>query len=285
MQTTFDAPGGTDPVALDLGSMGKGQAWVNGHHLGRYWLLLAPKSGCSTCDYRGAYNPDRCRTNCGEPSQRWQVIMILLLVQQLVFVPLDHLRNYVIQSHRIAFHGYMQELAFLALSIIFVLDMVMAIQVPHSSSLVTTLWELVGALRRGWRWCIKNLFGHKICTCGVFSRWWVPTSTSSILVCWPVDGGITWSRGGAAWMCSWPAYNPRQVCELWEPTRLLWSLPSGEVPRHGKLGSCKQGKSGNVSSDPAFDLLTYQQCFIKDSLQQFSICICQDKFLYDTFSG
>lgn len=70
-KTTFDSPGGTDPVALDLGSMGKGQAWVNGHHLGRYWLLLAPSSGCSSCDYRGAYYSDKCRTDCGQPSQRW----------------------------------------------------------------------------------------------------------------------------------------------------------------------------------------------------------------------
>lgn len=70
-KTTFDAPGGTDPVALDLGSMGKGQAWINGHHLGRYFLMVAPQSGCETCDYRGAYNTNKCRTNCGEPSQRW----------------------------------------------------------------------------------------------------------------------------------------------------------------------------------------------------------------------
>lgn len=77
-QTTFDAPKGTDPVALDLGSMGKGQAWVNGHHMGRYWpSVLASQSGCSTCDYRGAYDADKCRTNCGKPSQRWQVIISL----------------------------------------------------------------------------------------------------------------------------------------------------------------------------------------------------------------
>jgi hypothetical protein len=34
MQTMFDAPEGTDPVAIGLGSMGKGQAWVNGTSLG-----------------------------------------------------------------------------------------------------------------------------------------------------------------------------------------------------------------------------------------------------------
>ncbi|PHT85307.1 Beta-galactosidase 9 [Capsicum annuum] len=71
-QTTFDAPGGTDPVALDFSSMGKGQAWVNGHHIGRYWTLVAPNNGCGrTCDYRGTYNSDKCRTNCGEITQAW----------------------------------------------------------------------------------------------------------------------------------------------------------------------------------------------------------------------
>lgn len=72
MQTYFDAPDGIDPVALDLGSMGKGQAWVNGHHIGRYWTVVAPKGGCQdTCDYRGAYNSDKCTTNCGNPTQTW----------------------------------------------------------------------------------------------------------------------------------------------------------------------------------------------------------------------
>ncbi|KAK2967263.1 hypothetical protein RJ640_000254, partial [Escallonia rubra] len=70
--THFDAPGGTDPVVLNLGSMGKGQAWVNGHHIGRYWTLVSPKDGCQrTCDYRGAYNSAKCTTNCGEPTQIW----------------------------------------------------------------------------------------------------------------------------------------------------------------------------------------------------------------------
>ncbi|KAK6255228.1 hypothetical protein SCA6_016533 [Theobroma cacao] len=68
----FDAPDGKEPVAFDLGSMGKGQAWVNGHHIGRYWNLVAPKDGCSkSCDYRGAYNPNKCMTNCGKPTQSW----------------------------------------------------------------------------------------------------------------------------------------------------------------------------------------------------------------------
>ncbi|XP_057415650.1 beta-galactosidase 9 [Lotus japonicus] len=69
-KTYFDVPGGTDPVALDFESMGKGQAWVNGHHIGRYWTRVSPKSGCEqVCDYRGAYNSDKCTTNCGKPTQ------------------------------------------------------------------------------------------------------------------------------------------------------------------------------------------------------------------------
>ncbi|KAF5941912.1 hypothetical protein HYC85_019554 [Camellia sinensis] len=59
-KTYFDAPVGTEPVALNLESMGKGQAWVNGHHIGRYWTLVAPKDGCQEiCDYRGTYNSDK----------------------------------------------------------------------------------------------------------------------------------------------------------------------------------------------------------------------------------
>ncbi|KAL8481118.1 hypothetical protein ACS0TY_027594 [Phlomoides rotata] len=70
-KTYFDAPGGLDPVALDFGSMGKGQVWVNGHHIGRYWTLIAPKDGCHTCDYRGAYDSSKCVKGCGEPTQSW----------------------------------------------------------------------------------------------------------------------------------------------------------------------------------------------------------------------
>ncbi|KAH7670362.1 Beta-galactosidase protein [Dioscorea alata] len=71
-KTYFDAPEGSDPVAIDLGSMGKGFAWINGHGLGRYWSLVAPKSGCpKTCDYRGTYKESKCVTNCGQLTQSW----------------------------------------------------------------------------------------------------------------------------------------------------------------------------------------------------------------------
>ena len=51
LQTLFDAPAGNDPVALNLGSMGKGEAWVNGQSIGRYWVSF--------------------HTSQGRPSQTW----------------------------------------------------------------------------------------------------------------------------------------------------------------------------------------------------------------------
>ncbi|KAJ9695245.1 hypothetical protein PVL29_010635 [Vitis rotundifolia] len=72
-KTTFDAPPGEDPVVVDLMGLGKGEAWVNGNNLGRYWpSYIAGGEGCSPdCDYRGPYNAEKCNTNCGNPSQRW----------------------------------------------------------------------------------------------------------------------------------------------------------------------------------------------------------------------
>lgn len=72
LQTMFDAPEGNGPVAIDLGSMGKGQAWVNGHLIGRYWSLVAPESGCpASCNYAGTYGDSKCRSNCGIATQSW----------------------------------------------------------------------------------------------------------------------------------------------------------------------------------------------------------------------
>ncbi|XP_047322873.1 beta-galactosidase 8-like [Impatiens glandulifera] len=75
-KTSFDAPPSrknhTDPVAIDFTGMGKGEAWVNGESIGRYWpTYIAPNEGCSvSCNYRGVYSPSKCQTNCGKPSQR-----------------------------------------------------------------------------------------------------------------------------------------------------------------------------------------------------------------------
>ncbi|ONI10286.1 hypothetical protein PRUPE_4G038600 [Prunus persica] len=72
-KVAFLAPEGKGPLALNLASMGKGQAWVNGQSIGRYWpAYLSPSSGCtngSDCDYRGAYDPSKCLKNCGQPAQ------------------------------------------------------------------------------------------------------------------------------------------------------------------------------------------------------------------------
>ncbi|KAK7335881.1 hypothetical protein VNO80_27992 [Phaseolus coccineus] len=70
-KTTFDAPAGTAPLALDMDSMGKGQVWLNGQNLGRFWPAYKASGACDHCDYAGTYNENKCRSNCGEASQRW----------------------------------------------------------------------------------------------------------------------------------------------------------------------------------------------------------------------
>ncbi|XP_062013258.1 beta-galactosidase 8-like [Rosa rugosa] len=72
-KVSFLAPEGKGPLALDLASMGKGQAWINGQSIGRYWsTYLSPSTGCNSsgvCDYRGAYDANKCLKNCGQPAQ------------------------------------------------------------------------------------------------------------------------------------------------------------------------------------------------------------------------
>jgi len=70
-------------LAIDLGEseLVKGSLWVNGHMLGRYWTVLADAAvsgvdcdntdSCADISYVGAYDPVRCRSGCGEPSQRY----------------------------------------------------------------------------------------------------------------------------------------------------------------------------------------------------------------------
>ncbi|CAI9115401.1 OLC1v1016300C1 [Oldenlandia corymbosa var. corymbosa] len=50
-KTQFDAPGDDGPFAINLGTMGKGQVWINGQSIGRYWVSLL--------------------TDTGSPSQTW----------------------------------------------------------------------------------------------------------------------------------------------------------------------------------------------------------------------
>ncbi|XP_022015297.1 beta-galactosidase 5 [Helianthus annuus] len=66
----FNAPAGGEPLAIDMKSMGKGQVWINGQSIGRYWTVHA-KGSCSGCNYAGTYRPTKCQTRCGKPTQRW----------------------------------------------------------------------------------------------------------------------------------------------------------------------------------------------------------------------
>ncbi|KAJ9564503.1 hypothetical protein OSB04_000469 [Centaurea solstitialis] len=66
----FNAPDGEDPLALDMNSMGKGQAWINGQSIGRYWTTYAT-GDCQGCHYAGTYRPLTCQIGCGQPTQRW----------------------------------------------------------------------------------------------------------------------------------------------------------------------------------------------------------------------
>ncbi|XP_076956323.1 beta-galactosidase 5-like isoform X2 [Bidens hawaiensis] len=66
----FNAPQGVEPLAIDMKSMGKGQVWINGQSIGRYWTVHA-KGSCTGCNYAGTYRPTKCQTRCGTPTQRW----------------------------------------------------------------------------------------------------------------------------------------------------------------------------------------------------------------------
>ncbi|KDO65274.1 hypothetical protein CISIN_1g002867mg [Citrus sinensis] len=70
-RTTFSAPAGNAPLALDMGSMGKGQVWVNGQSIGRHWPAYKASGSCGYCSYTGTYTEKKCLSNCGEASQRW----------------------------------------------------------------------------------------------------------------------------------------------------------------------------------------------------------------------
>ncbi|EHA8587341.1 beta-galactosidase 3 [Cocos nucifera] len=72
-KVVVDPPEGNEPVGLDMQFMGKGQAWLNGKAIGRYWPRTSSvHDECApSCNYRGKFFPDKCRTGCGEPTQRW----------------------------------------------------------------------------------------------------------------------------------------------------------------------------------------------------------------------
>jgi beta-galactosidase len=81
-QSTFLTPVNTrkhTQLALDMSSMGKGFVLVNGQMLGRYWNVIAEKTAVQDCNlsvctsdvYAGAYSGDKCRSGCGDYSQRY----------------------------------------------------------------------------------------------------------------------------------------------------------------------------------------------------------------------
>ncbi|KAJ7944216.1 Beta-galactosidase [Quillaja saponaria] len=69
-KTYFNAPDGDEPLALDMEGMGKGQIWINGQSIGRYWTAYAT-GNCNDCSYAGSYRPPKCQLGCGQPTQRW----------------------------------------------------------------------------------------------------------------------------------------------------------------------------------------------------------------------
>ncbi|XP_027363204.1 beta-galactosidase-like [Abrus precatorius] len=70
-KATFSAPASNDPLALDMSSMGKGEVWINGQSIGRHWPAYIAHGNCNNCNYAGFYTDNKCRINCGQPSQRW----------------------------------------------------------------------------------------------------------------------------------------------------------------------------------------------------------------------
>ncbi|RYR20528.1 hypothetical protein Ahy_B03g065704 isoform C [Arachis hypogaea] len=70
-KTTFSAPAGNEPLALDMSTMGKGEIWINGQSIGRHWPGYKAGGNCGACNYAGTYTEKKCLTNCGQPSQRW----------------------------------------------------------------------------------------------------------------------------------------------------------------------------------------------------------------------
>ncbi|GMH11874.1 hypothetical protein Nepgr_013715 [Nepenthes gracilis] len=77
-KTTFNAPAGDNPLALDMGSMGKGQVWINGKSIGRYWPTYKASGAYNDYNYAGYYNKKKCLSCCGLPSHRCLILPPLM---------------------------------------------------------------------------------------------------------------------------------------------------------------------------------------------------------------
>eukprot|EP01114_Cavostelium_apophysatum_P003339 TRINITY_DN1316_c0_g1_i1.p1 TRINITY_DN1316_c0_g1~~TRINITY_DN1316_c0_g1_i1.p1 ORF type:complete len:811 (-),score=150.36 TRINITY_DN1316_c0_g1_i1:24-2126(-) len=92
---TFDVDAVPDPninFAVNLNSMGKGYAYLNGRGLGRYWSEPVSSYGCPQCDYAGPYSQHNCAFGCGLPAQRYYNVPVewfqptnntLLLIEEI----------------------------------------------------------------------------------------------------------------------------------------------------------------------------------------------------------
>ncbi|KAJ0026159.1 hypothetical protein Pint_08133 [Pistacia integerrima] len=78
-KTVFDTPAGDDPIALNLNSMGKGEAWVNGESIGRYWVSL--------------------KTPKGNPSQTWTLNYVLSPTLFAATIAITKVYGHVNNSH------------------------------------------------------------------------------------------------------------------------------------------------------------------------------------------
>jgi hypothetical protein len=56
---------------LQLKSMGKGQAFVNGNAIGRFWNIISGTKCLIPCFWFGPFNPKKCLTHCHQPSQEY----------------------------------------------------------------------------------------------------------------------------------------------------------------------------------------------------------------------
>ncbi|GFY87478.1 glycosyl hydrolase family 35 protein [Actinidia rufa] len=71
-KTTFDAPTGDDPVALNLSTMSKGEAWVNGQSIGRYWISFHTSNGTPSQALRDIGTESMLRRRVAKAAQRRQ---------------------------------------------------------------------------------------------------------------------------------------------------------------------------------------------------------------------
>ena len=143
MQTTFNAPEGNDPLALDMGSMGKGIMWINGQSIGRHWPANLAKGKCSQCHYAGQYSETKCLSDCDNPSQRW--LDQCSLLPPFPLVQLIWIVSYIWTIHVLVDLRYLLNVS--------------TFQVPCSTVMAETNWQFTGCVRGvGW-WPEGNFFG------------------------------------------------------------------------------------------------------------------------------